>query len=136
MTRKTSQVSVEKNKAANFHSVALNFFHGAKLAAEHQYYNAAGVLIVHAAIAYADALCIKTKGKRAKGENHHEVVNLLDSIIIHSEAKKRALDNLSKIIEQKNIVSYHGDIYYKSDIDKLSRSFDKFQEWAETLLTK
>ncbi|KAF0142140.1 MAG: hypothetical protein FD122_977 [Stygiobacter sp.] len=136
MTKKTSQVSVEKNKAANFHSVALNFWHGAKLAAEHQYYNAAGVLIVHSAIAYADALCIKTKGKRAKGENHHEVVNLLDSIIIPSDTKKRALDNLSKIIEQKNIVSYHGDIYHKSDIDKLSRSFDRFQEWAEALLLK
>ncbi|MCL5031366.1 MAG: hypothetical protein M1480_20370, partial [Bacteroidetes bacterium] len=33
------------NKAANFHSVALNFFHGAKLAAEHQYYNAAVFLL-------------------------------------------------------------------------------------------
>ncbi len=136
MTRKTSHVTVEKNKAANFHSVAINFWHGAKLAAEHQYYNAAGVLFVHSAIAYADALCIKTKGKRAKGENHHEVVNLLDSIIIPSDTKKRALDNLTKIIEQKNIVSYQGDIYHKSDIDKLSRSFDKFREWADALLLK
>lgn len=136
MTKRTSHISVDKTKAADFHSVAINFFQGAKLAAEHQYFNAAGVLIVHSAIAYADAICIKSKGIRAKGENHHEVVNLLESIIIHSDAKKKALDNLSKIIEQKNIVSYHGDIYHKKDIDKLWHSFTKFQEWAESLLIK
>ena len=136
MTRKTSHASVDKTKAVNFHSVALNFLQGAKLAAEHQYYNAAGVLIIQSAIAYADAICNKIKGVRAKGENHNEVVNLLDSIIIHSSAKDRALKSLSQIIEQKNIVSYQGDIYHKSDIDKLWHSFNKFQEWAETLLTK
>jgi hypothetical protein len=136
MTKKTSHVSVEKKQVANFHPVAINFWHGAKLAAEHQYYNAAGVLFVHSAIAYADVLCIKVKGKRAKGENHHEVVNLLDSIILTSDTKKSALDNFSKIIGQKNIVSSQGDIYHKSDIDRLSRSFDKFQEWAEALLLK
>jgi len=101
MTKKSSHILVDKTKATNFHLVALNFLHGAKLAAEHQYYNAAGVLIVHSAIAYADALCIKSKGVRAKGENHHEVINLLDSIIINSEIKNKALGNLSKIIEQK-----------------------------------
>ncbi|MDP2886358.1 MAG: hypothetical protein Q8P51_15185 [Ignavibacteria bacterium] len=36
------------------------------------YWTAAGVLIVHAAIAYADALCIRSAGEKSSGENHED----------------------------------------------------------------
>jgi hypothetical protein len=40
------------------------------MAVEFQYWNAAGVLLVHAAIALTDALTVKIGGAKSTGEDH------------------------------------------------------------------
>ena len=42
------------------------FIEVAKIVSEYSYYNAAGVLIVHSAIAYSDAVTIKNSGLEFK----------------------------------------------------------------------
>src|SRR5664280_2208829 len=111
MVRQAQKLTINRAKAANYKSVAENFYEGAKVAADYEYWNAAGVLIVHSAIAYGDAVTIKFGGVKSKGENHQALVNLLDSLIPDSSAKKKALLQLSKIIDHKNAVSYSGAIY-------------------------
>ena len=134
MTSKSPIRKIDPSRSLDFRKVAENFYEGARLASEYKYYNAAGVLIVHAAIAYSDAISIKNKSVKIHGENHYEIISLLNDIIPHSEEKKKALNNLKNIIDHKNKVSYSGDVYYKKDIESLWKHFERFKIWAEKIL--
>lgn len=135
MTKKSSAVEVDKSKYRDYKSVADNFYNGAEIAYEFQYYNAAGVLIVHAAIAYSDAITIKRQGIKNRGDDHRELITLLQRVIGKEPENKAALNKLSKIIEQKNLVSYSGNIYEKKDIEGLRKLIDRFKAWAEKQIT-
>jgi len=135
MTRGTQKVTIDKVKFKNYKIVADNFYKGAEVAAAYEYWNAAGVLLVHSAIAYADALTIRFGGVKCKGEDHQEIVNLLNSILSTEKIKRNPLLQLQKIIAHKNSVSYNGDVYNKSDIDHLQKLTARFKEWTEELLS-
>jgi len=115
-------------------AVVQNFAEGAEVAKEYEYWNASGVLIVHAAIAYADAISIKLDGVKSRGEAHQEAADLPDELAAASEEKKSALAHLRKIIEHKNIVSYSGEIYHRKDVEQLWKLLKRFQSWAENIL--
>lgn len=134
MARGTKTVTVERNKAKDYQVVADSFYNGAEVAAEFEYWNAAGVLIVHSAIAYGDSVTIKYGGVKSRGEDHQQLVNLLEETIAHSAEKKTALLQLNKIIAHKNSVSYSGDIYDQQDIEKLKKHIDRFRKWVKTLM--
>lgn len=134
MSNKSPKKKIEPSRYNDYHKVAENFYEGAKVAYEYSYYNAAGVLLIHAAIAYADAISIKNKGIKIRGENHYEIISLLNDLITHSEEKKKALNHLQAIIDHKNKISYSGDVYQKKDIDALTKHFYRFKSWADKLL--
>lgn len=134
MTSKSPRKKVETYRYKDFIEVARNFYEGAKVATEYSYYNAAGLLIVHSAIAYSDAISIKYKGIKIQGENHYEIISLLDDLIPFTEAKKKALNQLKNIIDHKNRVSYYGDVYHKKDIDSLWNHFERYKKWVDVLL--
>ncbi|MCG2726610.1 MAG: hypothetical protein L6420_10275 [Elusimicrobia bacterium] len=71
--RRHCRVSVPRSKNSDYARVAENFYHGAETAKEFEYWNAAGVLIIHAAIAYADAITIKFGGVKNKGEDPYGI---------------------------------------------------------------
>ena len=125
---------MEPSRCREFCDVAENFYEGAKVAFDYSYYNVAGVLFVHAAIAYSDAISIKTKGMKIQGENHYEIISLLYDLIPQSDIKKAALNHLQNIIDQKNKLSYSGDVYHKKDIESLRKHFERFKTWADQLL--
>ena len=114
--------------------MARNFSEGGQVAYEFEYYNAAGVLIVHAAIALADSLTIKSGGVKCKGENHYEVLNLIKEKFLDDAERKTALNHLEAIISHKNSVSYSGDLYTKKDLEKLFNHFNRFSNWADKIL--
>jgi len=134
MVRKLKTVAVDKHKAKDFITVAKNFFNGAQVAAEYEYWNAAGVLIVHSAIAYSDAVTVKYGKTKSKSDDHQDVINLIDSLVAGSEEKNKALIQLSKIISHKNLVSYSGNIYTRKDIQILWKYLERFVSWAENIL--
>jgi hypothetical protein len=130
VVRKTVRKYIDKAKSRKFKTVADNFFNGAEVAKEYEYWNAAGVLIVHAAIALADAVTIKVGGVKSQGENHYELITLIDELITGSHQKQNALKQLRQIIDHKNSVSYNGDIYDKKDVDKLWKHLMRFRNRA------
>ena len=130
MVHKSNRISMNKSLASNFIQVSNNFNEGANVAFEYEYYNAAGVLIVHAAIALADALTIKLGGVKCKGENHNEILGLLKDLSPAGTQRNNALNQLEAIISHKNAVSYSGSIYDKKDIEKLLKHFDRFSNWS------
>ena len=134
MTRKTIRKKVDNVKSNDHKKVAESFLGGADVAREYEYWNAAGVLIVHSAIAYADSITIKFGGVKSQGEDHIQVITLLKEILAVSDENKRACTQLEKIIAHKTSVSYSGDVYDKKDIDNLWKNFERFKSWAESLL--
>ncbi len=134
MTSRSPRKKIEKSRYSDFLKVARNFSDGAKLASDYNYYNAAGVLIVHSAIAYSDAICIRIGGIKVSGDNHYEIISVLKDIVLDSPDKKKAINHLKSIIDHKNKVSYFGDIYNKRDIDSLWKHFEIFKEWALSIL--
>ena len=68
MTKQRGVKAVDRSKFREYQRVAQHFYDAAKDSIDLEYWTAAAVLIVHAAIAYADALCIKVSGQRSVGE--------------------------------------------------------------------
>lgn len=134
MTSRSPRKKIDSTRYFGFKEVAKNFYEGAKIASEYSYYNAAGVLIVHSAIAYSDSVSIKNGGVKIQGDNHYEIISLLDDLISHSADKKKALNQLKIIIDHKNKVSYSGDVYHKKDIDALWKHFERYKTWVDELL--
>jgi len=134
MTSRSPRKKIDSTRYIGFKEVAKNFHEGAKIASEYSYYNAAGVLIVHSAIAYSDSVSIKNGGVKIQGDNHYEIISLLDDLISHSADKKKALNQLKNIIDHKNKVSYSGDVYHKKDIDALWKHFERYKVWVDELL--
>ena len=125
---------VETNKYLDFIKISKDFSNGSESAYAFEYYNAAGVLIIHAAIALADAVTIKLSGKKCSGDSHYEIIVLLKAVTPPSANKSKSLDQFKKLIDHKNKVSYYGDIYLKKDVDKLLKYFERFKFWTGSLL--
>ena len=130
MTKKSSFKNIEPHNFLKFQKVSQNFYSGADLAFQFEYFNAAGVLIIHSAIALADSLTIKKSSKKCSGDNHFDIIQLLKDVTPPHKNKNIAIDNLKYLIEHKNIVSYSGDIYHKKDVEKLFKYFHRFETWA------
>ena len=100
------------------------------------YWTAAGVLIVHAAIAYSDALCIRSAGEKSSGENHEDALTLMDQVVPESEEKTNALNQLHRIIEEKTKVSYLGNLYTAKQCQDLWKRLQRFRDWAREILDR
>lgn len=127
--------SVERQRYKDYRRVAVGFAEAADVAREFEYWNAAGVLIVHAAIAFADAITIREAGKKSQGSDHHDTGVLLESLCSPDcSNSKRAINSFHRIIEEKNLVSYSGEEYARKDIDIMWGQLVKFRDWATNRL--
>jgi len=62
MAKRRGVKAVDRSKFREYQRVAQHFYDAAKDSVDLEYWTAAAVLIVRAAIAYADAVCIKVSG--------------------------------------------------------------------------
>jgi len=136
MTKRTSRKSVERLRYQDYNIVAEHFHEAAEIAIAYSYWTAAGVLIVHSAIAYTDAIAIKLSGQKSSSENHEDAIVLLDEAIAGSESKRNAINQLRRIIAEKTKVSYAGDLYGESLIRELWKRLERFRNWAINILER
>ncbi|MCX6136893.1 MAG: hypothetical protein NTV54_05285 [Ignavibacteriales bacterium] len=130
MGTRTNRRAVERHRATDYLNVADSFYLGAEVAAEFEHWNAAGVLIVHAAIAFADAVSIRIGGVKSQGDNHYDTIALLEGLIAREERTVTALNQLRHIIDHKNVVSYSGELFERRDVDQLWKLLIRFRSWA------
>jgi hypothetical protein len=81
MTKRQSRKAVDRVRYREYQQVAEHFFEAGKASMDLEYWTAAGLLIVHSAIAYADALSIKLSGQKSVGENHEDAVALIADVV-------------------------------------------------------
>ncbi|MBN1637888.1 MAG: HEPN domain-containing protein [Ignavibacteriales bacterium] len=133
MVKKIPKKKYEINTHKKFFEISNSFYEAGKLAFDFEYYNAAGVLIIHSAIALSDALTIKYSSTKSAGENHYEIIHLIKDVIPYSEDMSKAINHLSRLIDYKTNISYSGDFYSKSDVSKLIKYYERFSIWAKKL---
>ncbi len=136
MAKRRGRKAVERSRYREYMNVAEHFYGAAKDSMELEYWTAAGLLIVHSAIAFADALCIKLSGQKSAGENHEETVSLLESVAAGDEEKSKALGQLRRLIEEKTKVSYLGELYSPAGAKEMWKRLERFREWAVRILTR
>ena len=134
MTRQNKRVSVQRSRYQDYVRVADSFFAGAEAARTFEYWNAAGLLIIHAAIAYTDAITIKVGGVKSQGDDHMAAVDLVKEVVALDKAGEGALNHLWRMIQEKNVVSYHGEVYTRQDVDKLWKHLERYKSWARSIL--
>ena len=132
--RISKRASVPRSKYQDYAHVADNFYAGAEAARVFGYWNASGVLIVHAAIAYSDAITIKVGGVKSQGEDHMAAVDLVRQVMVLDKTAEGALKHLWQMIQEKNTVSYYGEIYTRRDVDKLWKHLERYRAWALSVL--
>ena len=64
MVRKTTRQRIDPGEASKYAAVAAQFCDAAELARDCRYWNAAGFLLVHGSIAWADAMARGTRARR------------------------------------------------------------------------
>ncbi|MHB8871995.1 MAG: hypothetical protein ACYC5G_06095, partial [Candidatus Doudnabacteria bacterium] len=74
MAKRRGRKSIPRQSYKKYLDVAEHFYKAAKDSMDFDYWTASGVLIVHSAIAFSDALCIKLSGMKSIGENHEDAI--------------------------------------------------------------
>lgn len=137
MVRQYKRKTVEKGQASKYYRVARSLYRAADdldtLAEERDTYgNAIGIIVVHSAIAYADALCIAYGGFKSTSGDHLRAVDALkDALGRRVEANR--LKNLNRILKEKDSISCQGTYYALEDARVLIARLGEFRNLAERL---
>lgn len=134
MARKSVRTRVDRSEAPGYAAAANQFFTVASLAQEYEYWNAAGLLYVHAAIAFADTVAIARRGEKSTGENHMDALVLLGEATANVRGRDEAREHLRRIIDEKNRVAYTGVSFRRADLEKLAKHAQRFRSFAEAVL--
>jgi hypothetical protein len=96
------------------------------------YGNAVGVVAIHAAIAYNDALTIAFRGIKSTEGEHGKAADVLQRAMVN-RASPEQVDRLRSILSLKDRISYGGQYYTLDEARRLLRSAEAFAEWAERM---
>lgn len=134
MVRKVTRKRVERSDWPGFLAAAEEIYATACAVQASQKYRAAGILLVHAAIALTDALGVRAGGMKSTGEHHQEAVDFVREFLPNAAGLDRSLRHLEAIIHEKNRVSYTGDPYTANDIARMRTHCERFAHWAKEQL--
>ena len=134
MARKTQRQKTDSGEAGSYAGVGREFFKAAEMARTHEYWNAAGLLYVHGAIAMADAVAIWREGVKSTSENHMDAIALLGEVTSDVKDRDEALGHLQKIVREKSRVAYTGQSFRSGDVQSIGKHAGRFADWAAKLL--
>ena len=135
MTKKTKRSAVDRGEASTYAEAGAQFTRAAALARESGYWNAAGLLYVHSAIAFADAVAIARRGEKSTSENHLDALILFGDVTAGLKGRDEAREHLRRIIDEKSRVAYSGVTFRRGDLEKLALHAERFRSFAERVLT-
>lgn len=135
MVKRSRRKTVGRQQSGKYMTVARALRKSAadmSVIAEDVHGNAIAIVAIHAAIGYADALCIAYGGfKSAEGEHERAVDALKHALGTRTDAKQ--VSKLLSIVKEKDTASYQGVYYTVAQARRLVRKLDVFAEWAETM---
>ena len=131
MARKLSKKTVDREQWHQYYEAAEEYYSGALNNYEAELWTSASILFVHAAIAFTDALTIKAGSVKSAGDDHAQVIYLVEQTLFLSTGDKIALNRLEKILGEKSKVSYGGKVYSRKQADKIMTNFVRYKSWLK-----
>lgn len=137
MVRSGSHKAVDRSQAEKYRRVGVSLLASAQALESiavigDPYGNAIGVVAVHAAIAYNDALTIAFRGIKSTEGDHRKAADVLQQALGHRAATEH-VDRLRSILALKDRIAYGGQYYTLQEAQQLLQSAKAFAEWAEVL---
>ncbi len=99
------------------------------------YGNAVAIPAIHAAIAYADSICIAFGEFKSTEGDHQGAVKAVKEAV-GPAADAGAIRALGIILSEKDQVSYQGNYYTLEDAAAVVRRLETFVAWAEQVLAR
>jgi hypothetical protein len=100
------------------------------------YASAAGLLAVHCAISYNDAVLIGLGGTRPRGENHREAIAALKRACTKAKIEQQGIAQLQKLLNAKTDISYGDKQVDDQQTTALCNAAKRFETWAERVLQR
>lgn len=100
------------------------------------YASAAGLLAVHCAISYNDAVLIGLGGTRPRGENHREAIAALKRACTKAKIEQQGISQLQKLLSAKTDISYGDKQVVDQQTTALCNAAKRFETWAERVLQR
>jgi hypothetical protein len=134
VVRKVTRKRVERSDWTGFLAAAEENYASACAVQASRKYRAAGILLVHAAIAVTDALTVRAGGVKSTGEHHQEAVDLVRELLPNAAGLGPSLRHLEAITHEKNRVSYTGDPFTATDIARMRSHHGRYALWVKEQL--
>jgi hypothetical protein len=137
MVRIGSAKDVDPSQAEKYRRVGASLLASARAleavaVAGDPYGNAIGVVAVHSAIAYNDALCIAFASLKSTEGDHRKAADVLKRAL-KSRAEPVQAERLRSILGTKDRVSYAGQFYALDEARSLLSEAETFGAWAEQM---
>ncbi len=91
---------------------------------------------VHAAIAWADCLCIFFRRMRYAGQSHDEAVEFYSTLQLKDAGFRQSIQRLGNIISIKNAAEYSNESLTEKDASHVMKQLERFCGFATALLPK
>jgi len=133
LVKRTTGKRVDRSQASKYAEAGRVFLESARALADladesAPYGNAIGLLSIHAAISYTDALTIAFGEKKSTGE-HGKATDTLRAIL-GSKVDDKQVKFLNQVLLQKDTVSYQGHFYPLEDGRRLLEKTEAYCQWA------
>ncbi|HZB87951.1 MAG TPA: hypothetical protein VE291_04775 [Terracidiphilus sp.] len=100
------------------------------------YASAAGLLAVHSAISYSDAVLIGLGGKRPRGEDHRQAAAALKRACTQTRIDQRGIRHLETLLSAKAEIAYGERETTQDRIKALCITAERFRAWSEPILRR
>ena len=97
--------------------------------------SAVGLLAVHSAISFSDAVLISLTGNKPRSQDHKQAVAAIAKACRQAKVQTDGIRHLVKLVGAKTDVAYGDKTVEDERIEFLYVSAGRFQAWAERLLT-
>jgi len=99
---------------------------------------AAGLLAVHSAIAFNDAVLIKLTGASGKSSDHKQAPEMTRKACrakgLDDKTIDKGISHLVKLIRFKDQIAYQGKTISDEEILKFCEASERFQTWVKPML--
>ena len=137
MVGRGSRKTVDRSQAEKYRRVGAALIESARALQtvadeEDRFGNAIGIVAVHAAVAYTDALTIQFAEFKSTEGDHRKAADALLAALTH-RADPDKVSLLRSVLGAKDEVSYSGTFYRLADAGKLLSRTIEFAAWAEEM---
>ncbi len=136
MTRPDRSKRVDPERADGFAELGRRLLHAGRTMqdlGDSRHGSALAILAVHAAIAYADAVCVRRGGRKSSSPDHASAVRLLRAIL-RVDLPQRIERDFGRLLAEKDRLAYEGAVVRMTEAERLFDVAERIAAWAESAL--